>query len=76
MYIKHNEIGNAHKVDRNLKAKGKMTPRTRIIDQNWSFLQLVNSALYMKPKVNYRIKDSVHILSRNECEYIIKVDFK
>lgn len=52
-----------------------MTPRTRIIDQNWPLLQLVNSAPYMKPKVNYRIKDFVHILSRNECEYIIKVDF-
>jgi len=67
--------GNAHKVVGNLKAKGKMTPRKRVIHQNWPFLQLVSPPHYMKRKVHYRIKDSVLILSRNECEYIIKVDF-
>jgi hypothetical protein len=60
-------MGNAHKVDGNLKAKGKMTPRTRAIHQNWPFLQLASSPHYMNPKVHYRIKDSVSVLSRNEC---------
>jgi len=68
-------MGNAHKVDGNLKAKGKTTSRTKVIHQNWPFLQLVNSPLYMDHKVHYRIKDSVLILSRNECGYVIKVDF-
>jgi len=68
-------MGSAHKLDGNLKAKGKMTPRTRVVDQNWPFLQLVNSPHYIKPKIHYHIKNSVHILSRNESEYIIKVDF-
>jgi hypothetical protein len=29
--IMHDEMGNAHKVDGNLKADGKMTPRRRVV---------------------------------------------
>lgn len=68
-------MGNAHKVDGNMKTKDKITPLTRVIQQNWPFLQLINSPPYMKRKVQYRIKDSVHIIGRNECEYVTKVDF-